>query len=88
MVKDIVDQLRKQGLGVVKEDWRRTEAGYGDPALNMLFPNGLIGEMQILHLAMWEAKLSRRHALYDELRRDDMPGGAYGRGGDAVERTV
>ena len=69
-VDKIVSALEKE-VGVVVEDWRVTDANYADRALNVRFPNGLIGEVQLLEPRMAAAKITG-HALYERARTLDQ----------------
>lgn len=53
--REIADKLAEH-FGVVEEDWKITPVNYADKALNLRFPNGLIGEMQIMDAGMAHAK--------------------------------
>lgn len=48
-----------------------TEAGYSDVSMHLQGPNGVIAELQINTLEMWQAKEHTGHKLYEDYRRLD-----------------
>jgi len=63
----ITKELGKH-FAVADEDWFQRPEGYGDKALQLRFPSGMIGEMQILHPAMYKAKMGEGHRLYNQTK--------------------
>jgi hypothetical protein len=66
-VDDVLDKLRKQGLKLARPPKDRfanpTEAGYRDLMMNVEYPNGHVGELQIHLKPILEAK-SEAHKIY------------------------
>jgi hypothetical protein len=76
--QQIADKLAER-FGIVEEDWKTTPVNYTDKALNIQFPNGLIGEMQMMHPIMAHAKSEAGgggHNLYVEWREAVRDGNA------------
>jgi len=63
----IVAALARQ-YRVLDEGWNMTEAGYFDRKVLVQFPDGTIGEVQIWHPDMLEAKSAQGHELYTAMR--------------------
>ena len=62
---------------VAPEPWRVTDMNYGDRAVNVRLPNGVIAEVQMMHPAMAEAKSPEGgggHDLY-KISRESAPQG-------------
>mgnify|MGYP006935472390 CR=1 FL=1 len=53
---------------VVDEGWQITQAGYFDRKVLVRFDDGMIGEVQIWHPDMLEAKNRGGHKLYEDMR--------------------
>jgi hypothetical protein len=61
-------------FGVGEEDWsHRPFNNYADKAMMVHFPNGLIGEVQVMDQAMADAK-DVAHKLYEEQRAAEVKG--------------
>ncbi len=63
----IVAELGRQ-LDVIDEGWSRTKDGYVDRKVMVVFPDGMIGEVQIFEQSMLAAKSGGGHRLYTESR--------------------
>jgi hypothetical protein len=70
----IAGELAKHGFEIAEENWNPTKLGYADKALQIRGPNGLIGEVQIVERAMYEAKNNGGgHAAYKEFQKEKDP---------------
>lgn len=70
-IDDVLDKLRESGLKLVRRPKDRfsnpTEGGYRDMLMNVQYPNGHIGELQLHLKPILEAK-GKAHKLYEETR--------------------
>ena len=72
----IIAELAKH-FEVAAEPWKVTKMNYGDRAVNVRLPNGVIAEIQMMHPAMAYAKSPEGgggHDLY-KISRETAPGG-------------
>lgn len=65
---DAIVQLLAERFPIMDEGWKRTPVGYTDRKLMIRFDNGLLGEVQLLERAMFEAKEPAGHKLYEQWR--------------------
>lgn len=79
---ELVKTLEDQGMKLAAQPTDRfaqpTEAGYRDVKLNVEFPNGLVGELQLHVKSMLEAK-SEGHDLYKQVRTVEAAAESEGR---------
>jgi phage-related protein (TIGR01555 family) len=69
---DVVDRLRERGADIVRAKDRvsnPTEAGYRDVMMNVRYPSGHVGEIQVHVKSMLAAKSGEGHKLYDVARK-------------------
>jgi hypothetical protein len=70
-IEDVLDKLRKSGLKLARKPKDRfekpTEAGYRDLLLNVEYPNGHVGELQV-HLKPIMKVKSEGHKIYEGVR--------------------
>lgn len=69
--QQVVEALGEH-FGVADEGWRLTPDNYADRSLNLHFPNGLIGEIQVSEPQMFDVKMGEGHKLYEEMRVPDI----------------
>jgi hypothetical protein len=71
-IEDVMDKLRASGLKLARQPKDRfakpTEAGYRDLLMNVVYPNGHIGEVQIHLKPILKAK-AEGHKYYDDIRK-------------------
>jgi len=71
----LVQHLQRAGIVVAKRPKDRfanpTDGGYRDILMNLRYPNGHIGELQIHTKALLATKNAGGHRLYDEVRKID-----------------
>ncbi len=68
----IVDKLRAKGIEIVRGKDRiakPTEAGYRDLLMNVRYPSGHIGELQVHVKSLLAAKNGPGHALYEQTQK-------------------
>jgi hypothetical protein len=63
----IVADIAKR-FTVVDEGWQVTAAGYFDRKVLVRFDDGTVGEVQLWHPDMYEAKETTGHKLYEQMR--------------------
>lgn len=71
-IEDVMEKLRASGLKLARQPKDRfakpTEAGYRDLMMNVVYPNGHIGEVQIHLKPILKAK-AEGHKYYDDIRK-------------------
>jgi phage terminase small subunit len=82
-IEKVVEGLKKAGMKLAKKPTDRfakpTEAGYRDISINVEYPNGHVGEIQLHVKSMLKAK-DKGHKLYETVR--DIQGKAETEGRD------
>lgn len=74
---DVIVETLSSTLSVLDEGWAVTPAGYFDRKILVKFDDGTIGEVQIWHPDLLEAKDTRGHKLYERMRQLDKDAPEY-----------